>query len=179
MHGNHDLVTREVLNTPEMFQVKDGSTSILFFHGHQLDPLVESWWVRNFDTLGIWSGGWLERIGLDITKKMNFESKMKAINDAWPVGGFEKMAAAFGRTRKCDIVVTGHSHHPMKVEIGNSLFLNSGTRVSGRQDLIIIDTEAHQYDVHKSFVIPEGDYHNIGDDDRGSAAGPLTDFVRS
>ena len=41
----------------------------------------------------------------------------------------------------------------MKVEYGDSLFLNSGTRVAARQDLVIIDTVMNQYDVHKQFDI--------------------------
>ena len=77
-----------------MLKVKDNGTSIAFFHGHQLDPVVGDFWTRNFEGVGVWLGGWLERMGMDITRKGNIASKIKAINDQWKAGKFEKMAAS-------------------------------------------------------------------------------------
>ena len=163
IQGNHDVATGSLLNAPEMLQVKDNGTNIAFFHGHQLDPVVGDFWTRNFENVGVWLGGWLERMGMDITRKGNIASKIKAINDQWKAGKFEKMAASMASEMGADIVVTGHSHHPMKVEYSDALFQNSGTRVCGRQDMVLIDTTAHTYDVFKQFnassqVIPGGDY---------------------
>ena len=50
-----------------------------------------------------------------------------------------------------DIIITGHSHHPMKIEIDGALFLNSGTRVAGRQDFALLDTATREYEVYKAF----------------------------
>lgn len=151
IQGNHDLITGKVLNALEMLKIKDNGTSIAFFHGHQLDPIVSSFWVKKFGRTGVWIGGWLERMGFDVTQKSNLSSKIKALNDQWKVGKFENMAAVMGAELGADIVVTGHSHHPMKVEFDDALFLNSGTRVCGRQDMVLIDTSAHTYDVYKTF----------------------------
>tara|TARA_Y100001963_G_scaffold143010_1_gene213297 strand:+ start:97 stop:861 length:765 start_codon:yes stop_codon:yes gene_type:complete len=151
LQGNHDLVTGDLLGAPEMLKIKDNGTSIAFFHGHQLDPIVADFWTKNFERFGVWMGGWLERMGLDITRKGNISSKFKALNNQWKVGKFEHAAAVMGSELGADIVVTGHSHHPMKVEFDEALFLNSGTRVCGRQDMILIDTTAHDYLVYKKF----------------------------
>ena len=56
-----------------------------------------------------------------------------------------------GEDLNSDLVVTGHSHHPMKVEFDSTLFLNSGTRVAGRQDMIILDTSNQEYEVYKQY----------------------------
>jgi UDP-2,3-diacylglucosamine pyrophosphatase LpxH len=149
--GNHDAVTSKVLQAPDWVRLKDHGTSISFFHGHQLDPFVEGFWTNNFEKIGVWLGGWLERAGIDITKKGNISSKLKALANQWKVGKFERLAAAMGEDLKSDLVVTGHSHHPMKVEFGNTLFLNSGTRVAARQDMIILDTSSQEYEVYKKY----------------------------
>jgi len=149
--GNHDAVTSKILNAPDWVRLKDHGTSISFFHGHQLDPFVEGFWTNNFEKIGVWFGGWFERAGFDITKKGNISSKLKALADQWKVGKFERLAAAMGEDLKSDLVITGHSHHPMKVEFDSTLFLNSGTRVAGRQDMIILDTANQQYEVYKQY----------------------------
>ena len=158
IQGNHDIITGKVLKAPEMLKIRDNGTSIVFFHGHQLDPVTGDFWVKNFERMGVWFGGWLERMGIDVTRKSNVSSKLKALNDQWKVGKFEKAAAALAPELGADIVVTGHSHHPMKVEFDEALFLNSGTRVCGRQDLVLIDTSAHTYDVHKTFNAESQNY---------------------
>ena len=151
VQGNHDKITGSVFGAMDLIKIKDGNSQIAFFHGHQLDPEVGTFWVKNFEATGCWLGGWLERFGIDITKSGNLRSKTKALESQWGVGAFEHAACKMGERLNCDVVVTGHSHHPMKVEIGNTLFLNSGARVAGRQDMVIIDTTAHQYDVYKKF----------------------------
>ena len=151
LSGNHDAITTKALNAPDWIRLKDHGTSISFFHGHQLDPFVADFWTQNFEKVGVWLGGWLERFGLDITRRGNLSSKLKALADQWKVGKFERLAAAMGEDLKSDLVVTGHSHHPMKVEFDSTLFLNSGTRVAGRQDMIILDTSNQEYEVYKQY----------------------------
>jgi len=151
IQGNHDFITGKLLNAQESLILNEDNVKMAFFHGHQVDGIVEDFWTRNFEKIGVWLGGWCERFGLDITKSGNLRSKFKALNNEWKVGAFEKACATLGNSMGCDIVVTGHSHHPMKVEIDDTLFLNSGTRVAARQDLIIIDTNSKQYEVYKKF----------------------------
>ena len=151
--GNHDPVTTNLLNAREMIKIKDGDNSIAFFHGHQLDPLVVNPFEYHFERVFVWLGGWMERMGFDITHRLNLVSKAKSLTNRWHPDMFERAAAELGASMGCNVVVTGHSHHPMKVEYGDTLFLNSGTRVAARQDLVIIDTAMNQYDVHKQFNV--------------------------
>jgi UDP-2,3-diacylglucosamine pyrophosphatase LpxH len=151
LQGNHDLITVDLLNAKENLIIKDRGQNMCFFHGHQLDPEVADFWTRNFEHFGVWAGGWFARMGLDWTRSMNEMSKQKALRHEWVAAKFEEKAAQLGRAAGCNIVVTGHSHHPMKVEYGDTLYLNSGTRVAARQDLIIIDTAATTYDIYKEF----------------------------
>ncbi len=160
--GNHDLVTGAVLGASEYLTIKENNKNILFFHGHQLDSVVADFWTKNFENVGVWLGGWLERMGIDITKKANASSKFKSLNNLWKVGGFEIAATALGKKLNADIIVTGHSHHPMKVEIENHLFLNSGTRVGGRQDMIILDTNINDYEIYKKFDPSSQSSHQMG-----------------
>ena len=122
-----------------------------FFMVTNLIHKIEGFWTRHFEKFGCWAGGWLERAGVDLTAKMNLKSKIKSLNDEWPVSKFEQLAAQFGESRGADIVITGHSHHPMKVEIGDVLFMNSGARVAGRQDFLLLDTTLDKYKVYKKF----------------------------
>ena len=151
LQGNHDTISGPVLNAREALKIKDNGVTMCFFHGHQVDPKVADFWTRHFEKTGVWLGGWLERAGFDITKKGNIESRYKALNGLWKKGLFEEAATAYGKEMGGDIIITGHSHHPMKEEIDGALFLNSGTRVAGRQDIVILDTSAREYEVHKSF----------------------------
>ena len=71
IYGNHDVVAKDMFQAPAMFKIKDGSTNVLFFHGHQVDNLVLDFWGRNFWKPACWVGGWLEKFGVDITKGGN------------------------------------------------------------------------------------------------------------
>ena len=174
--GNHDLVTGEVLNAMEFLTIKENNTKIVFFHGHQLDPFVADFWTKNFEKIGVWAGGWLERLGIDITRGGNVRSKSKALQNLWKFGNFETGATLLGKRLGADVIVTGHSHHPMKVEIGDHLFLNSGSRVCGRQDMIILDTDAGDYEVYKKFDVSS---QNQSDAIPTLQEGPLIESVLS
>ena len=150
IQGNHDLVTGKVLNARETLILKDGETSICFFHGHQVDPWYGSKLRTLVCNLGIWAGGRLEAAGMDITRGGNLKSKAKSKNNQWLPERFEELSVKFANKMGCDVAVTGHSHHPMKVEYDNGLFLNSGTWVAGREELVLIDTSAGLYEVHKT-----------------------------
>ena len=153
IQGNHDLDTVSLLNARKQITLSDHNDRILLMHGHQLDPLVADFWTRNFEHFGAWFAGWGARAGFDWTRQMNQISKHKSENNMWKPGMFEKLSALVAKQKNCNIVVTGHSHHPMKKEFNGTLFMNSGTRVAGRQDLVIIDTAGKDYDLYKNSSI--------------------------
>ena len=153
IQGNHDLDTVNLLSARKQIVLKDHGDKIFLMHGHQLDPLVADFWTRNFEHFGVWFGGWASRLGYDWTVKMNDISKYKSENNLWKPGPFEKLSAWVAKQKGCNIVITGHSHHPMKEEFNGTLFMNSGTRVAGRQDLVIVDTASNDYNLYKNSSI--------------------------
>lgn len=152
VHGNHDLIAKDVMNAPKEWKVEVDGVRMVFFHGHHLDPFTHPFaWTRWLSEVGVWAGGMLERTGMDITRKWNIRSKFKALNDQWPISKFELAATKVAKFMNTDIVVTGHSHHPMKFEKDDVLFMNSGARVCGRQDMLILDTTSKEFDLYKKF----------------------------
>ena len=150
--GNHDLATSKVLNAYDTYSIKERDTKLLFFHGHQVDPWHMKKNLKRYTAeLGCWLGGWMERLGMDVTHKGHLSSKYKSLNNLWKPEEWERACVDFGKQHGADIVITGHSHHPMKVEIEGVLFMNSGTRVAGRHDLLILDTFNHEYEMYKEF----------------------------
>tara|TARA_R110000787_G_scaffold2353_7_gene9390 strand:- start:1988 stop:2728 length:741 start_codon:yes stop_codon:yes gene_type:complete len=153
IQGNHDLDTVKLLGAKKDLILEDHGEKIYLMHGHQLDPMVSDFWTNHFEHFGVWAGGWFARLGFDWTNNMNKISKKKALEDSWPIGDFEKMSAMVAKDRGCGIVVTGHSHHPMKKELYGALYLNSGARVEGRHDLVFLDTVHKDYDLYKTSLL--------------------------
>ncbi|MCK6547068.1 metallophosphoesterase family protein [Myxococcota bacterium] len=140
--GNHDPIAK-TLGATEWLDLEDGSTRLTFFHGHQLDPLTRGRaWLSQ---AGVFLGGWLERLGLHVTP----EDHARSDGPAWrsPPGDFERRAVELGRARGADVVVTGHTHRAVKRELGDVLYLNSGTCVAGRREHLVLDTSTGLFDV--------------------------------
>lgn len=140
--GNHDAVARSALGAPEFREVSDRGSRLIFFHGHQLDPIARG--RGTLSQAGVWIGGWLERMGIRLPLN-DQRRRHDAHSDEEDT--FARSAVALGRGRGADIVVTGHTHRAIRREIGDQLYLNSGTCVGGRQELLLLDTRAGTYDV--------------------------------
>ena len=144
VHGNHDVVAREVLGAKERLVVEDHGLRLLFMHGHQL-----TWLERKrapLSKLGCWAGATLERTGVRVTERI--DGKEKPVLDA-PTP-FELRAIAAAKNVRADVVITGHSHDPKRLESGGVVFLNSGTRLAGRFDHLRLDTETQRFEVHRA-----------------------------
>jgi predicted phosphodiesterase len=141
--GNHDTVAGSALQAPEYVELKDNGLNLLFFHGHQLDPLANG--RALLSRAGVWLGGWIERLGWHMTPE---DHQMKD-SPSWRSAPeyFAQEAVAVGRAHGADIVVTGHTHRAVREEIDGTLFLNSGTCVAGRREMLLIDTTAKTFDV--------------------------------
>jgi predicted phosphodiesterase len=61
---------------------------------------------------------------------------------------FQQWAFDAARYRRADIVVTGHTHHPDRIEHDSRLFLNSGACSGGRFTFSALDTRRGDYGVH-------------------------------
>lgn len=144
--GNHDVVAKQVLGAPEYLVEEDHGTKIAFFHGHQMDRLARG--RAPFSRLGVWMGGVLERAGLPVTHHVD-RHKGAPTPDAHKkdlavyVHGATQIAEQMG----ADVVVNGHTHRPRKTSMGGQLYLNSGTWLAGRREVVLLDTGAQTYEL--------------------------------
>ena len=156
VHGNHDIVAGRTLGAPEFHVIEDRGTKMVFFHGHQMDRLAKG--KAPFSRLGVWLGGVLERIGVQVTQRVDAAVHAKshrereeeeAMGDATieDLDAFQHAAVRLGRELGADIVINGHTHHAVRREIDGQLYLNSGTCLSGRHEMVLIDTRAHSYEI--------------------------------
>jgi UDP-2,3-diacylglucosamine pyrophosphatase LpxH len=143
VHGNHDVVAKDALGALEFFEVEDRDQRLVFFHGHQLDPLTRG--RALLSRAGCWLGGWLERVGVDVTPHDAVARPDSTFSEY--DGYFERAAVALGASRGADIIVTGHTHRAMRAEHGERLFMNSGSCVAGRRELLLLDTARGRYEV--------------------------------
>ena len=60
--------------------------------------------------------------------------------------------AVIASVRRADVVVTGHTHVPLKTEHERALFLNSGSCAEGRFSFLSLDTARGVYGVHAGFA---------------------------
>lgn len=146
--GNHDIVAGRALGAPEFHTESDHGTRIAFFHGHQLDRLARG--RAPFSRLGVWLGGVLERTGVGVTHRVDRrKGAPRADGDPGDPAAYERQAVEIARSLNADVVVNGHTHRPRKVEIDGQLYLNSGTCLAGRREVVLIDTEAATYELHE------------------------------
>jgi predicted phosphodiesterase len=60
-------------------------------------------------------------------------------------------ALGHAASRSADLVVTGHTHNPVRDEAGDRLFLNSGACARGRISFLSLDTKRGDYAVNHGF----------------------------
>ncbi len=139
VHGNHDLVAG-TMGIPDFHLIDEDGMRMLFFHGHQLDPISRG--QAKVSQFFIWLGGWLERMGVGITSRLDGSPDATILTETPKAGRFEKAAVVMAKEVGADVVVTGHTHLAKRLEIDSHLYLNSGTCVSGRRELLLLDTAA-------------------------------------
>jgi predicted phosphodiesterase len=147
VHGNHDYVAREVDSAPEELILEADGTRLLFTHGHLHDKLVtHARWVSES---GVWIGGWLRRFGLGaLYQRIDQLDRGRAGAQVDPARcSFQRWAVELARERGADVVVTGHTHLPLRAEHGDRLFMNSGTCSDGKLTFLALDTRAGTFAV--------------------------------
>ncbi len=142
VYGNHDVVASSVLGAAGEHTLQADGLKVLFFHGHQLDPLAFG--PAPVSRAGVFVGGWIERAGLPFTQWKDRPSEHR------PTKGptlHDKLAAAVGRARGFDVVVNGHTHEAGSHEVLSTVVMNSGTWAAGRREFLLLDTRAKTFDV--------------------------------
>jgi predicted phosphodiesterase len=145
VHGNHDLVAGKADGICDEHCLEVDGVRVLFSHGHQGDGFCST--VRPIGELSVWLGGWIRRFGLQLlyTYLSRLESGRHGRAERCSV---RRWALGQARTRDVDVVVTGHTHIPVREEEGTTLFLNSGTCAQGALSFLSLDTGSGDYRVN-------------------------------
>lgn len=151
VHGNHDIIAGKVDGAPEEFQLNVDGTRLLFTHGHHHDLLIRH--ARWASEVAVWLGGWILRFGLDCVYRL-----FDGLDRAWSGADvdhsrctFQRWAIDLATVRNADIVITGHTHIPLKQEHQGGLYLNSGSCSHGHLSYLAMDTRAGNYTVCNSW----------------------------
>jgi predicted phosphodiesterase len=151
VHGNHDLIAGVTDGAPEELVLLDRGTRILFTHGHRHDALIRH--ARLVSEVGVWLGGWLLRLGLrSVHRLFEMLDHVRSGVDVGPTRcTFQRWAVSLASHRQADVVVTGHTHIPLRAEHASALFLNSGSCAQGRFSFLSLDAAAGRYAVHSTW----------------------------
>jgi UDP-2,3-diacylglucosamine pyrophosphatase LpxH len=151
VHGNHDLIAGSRDRVPAKLLLRTDGASVLFTHGHHHDLLIRK--ARWLSELGVWVGAWLLRLRLSplyrLFNAVDMSRSAAAQDDA--CGSFQRWAVGLARAHETDIVVTGHTHLPSRSEVGDRIFLNSGSCADGRFSFAALDTRTGRYQVESSW----------------------------
>jgi predicted phosphodiesterase len=150
IQGNHDLISGS-LGAPEEVVIEADGHRILLTHGHHYDLIVQR--ARWFPELGVWLGGWLRRLRLSPIYRA-FD-KLDGLRNG-PIHDsarctFQRWATTLARARGANVVVTGHTHHAIRAEHGDQLFLNSGSCSNGRFSFLSLDTRRGEFGVNSGW----------------------------
>ena len=151
IHGNHDLVAGAAEGVPEELVLTHGTTRMLFTHGHHHDVLIRN--ARWLSELGVWLGGWLLRAGMRSLHRLfdAIDLARSGVAGAPEHCTFQRWARSLAKTRSADVVVTGHTHVPLRTEHRDALFLNSGSCADGRFSFLSLDPARGAYAVHQAW----------------------------
>src|SRR6185369_7555492 len=118
------------------------STRLLFTHGHHHDLLIRR--ARWISELGVWLGGFLLRLGMSSLYRMfDMADQVRSGIAAEPHRcSFQRWAVSLAAARSADVVVTGHTHVPLRSEHPNALFLNSGSCAYEKFSFLSLDVNA-------------------------------------
>ena len=150
IHGNHDLIARDIQGAPESWAIQTNGRRILFTHGHAYDRMLVS--LRHLAELGVCVGGWLRRMGLHGLYRWLECIEHRATASPDPAGcRFQAWAVDAARRAQADIIVTGHTHIPLAIHHGHHLYLNSGSCSQGRFTFLGIQPRSDVYAVHHAW----------------------------
>jgi predicted phosphodiesterase len=147
VHGNHDLATGALENSPEHLVLEDHGLRLLFTHGHQHDSLIR--YAPFVSDFCVWLGGWLLRLKLGHV--FSFFDRLDAMRSGVSKQPedctFQRWAVGRALAERADLVVTGHTHLPLHTNHGNVTFLNSGSCTGGRFNFAALDTARSDFSV--------------------------------
>lgn len=151
IHGNHDLVAGAVDGVPDELTLTHRGTRVLFTHGHYHDLLIQK--ARWISELGVWLGAWILRLGLTSVYRL-FDTADRIRSGITTVPErctFQRWAVELAERRSADVIVTGHTHVPLRVEHRGALFLNSGSCADEKFSFLSLDISVGNYAVNSTW----------------------------
>ncbi|MBV1856844.1 MAG: metallophosphoesterase family protein [Nannocystaceae bacterium] len=151
VHGNHDLVARDVLGAAERIVLARGAIRVLFIHGHQFDPIARR--ALRLAQAGTWGTGRLRAARAPVVAQW-LEDRDVAIKDArfrGAMGPYARAAERLCREENLSAVVMGHTHAARVDAVEHGVSLNTGTCSGGRHDVLSLDLETGQGTLRRGF----------------------------
>lgn len=145
VHGNHDLAAAKLENAPGKLTIEAHGLRILFAHGHEHDVFLNrAPWLADF---GVWLGAWLLRLGLSSVYSFfdHLDAVRSGVSSSAAACTFQKWAVTAARQHQADVIVTGHTHLPVRAEHDDVVFLNSGSCTKGRFNFAALDTAQNDF----------------------------------
>ncbi len=143
IHGNHDLVAAQVLNSPSEWRVCADGLRLWFTHGHQFDKFSST---ANSER-AFWAVGWVMRAGLRrlVERLDGVDQVLGGAHRLQARCQVQKRAVTAARAASVDLIVTGHTHLGGVFDHGDVQYLNSGTGAGGRRSCLSIDTATRRW----------------------------------
>lgn len=141
VHGNHDLVARDVLGAAERVVFGEGRYRAMFVHGHQYDPIAVH--ALPLAHAGTWTTGRLRALGLRRVAQW-FEDRDVEIKDLrfrGAQGPYARAADALCRDAGVQAVVMGHTHSARLDRVTHGVSLNTGSCSLGRRQYVSLDLQ--------------------------------------
>lgn len=140
IYGNHDAIADELLAAPETHEIEADGLRVFFVHGHQYDPLF-----RRAETLtraASWFTGRLRFVGLRALAQRveGHDIRIKHRRFHRDSGPYLSAGRLLLQKQRADVVVMGHTHVPVRVEMPEGIVVNSGSCSAGQLSYVAIDT---------------------------------------
>ncbi len=148
VHGNHDLVARDVLGAAERIVLGE-NVRVMFVHGHQYDPVARG--ALPLANAGTWVTGRMRAAGVPSVAQW-FEDRDVAIKDGrfrGAEGPYARAADRLCAAQDVAAVVMGHTHAARLDATVHGLSVNTGTCSCGRFEWVGVDTVARTVSVHR------------------------------
>ncbi len=138
--GNHDPITHEVLGAARSLTFGEPGCRALFVHGDAYDPVIGR--APRLSAAGTWFTGQARAVGLRTVAEVleDRDVTVKGRLHKGPAGPYGRAAQALMAEQGVQVVVMGHTHIPVRLELPDGVLANTGTCSRGRFMGVSVDT---------------------------------------
>jgi hypothetical protein len=101
----------------------------------------------------VWLGGFILRLGMSSLHRLfdTADRIRSGITQEPDRCTFQRWAVSLAASRSADVVITGHTHVPLRVEHPKALFLNSGSCADQKFSFLSLDVDQGRYAVNTTW----------------------------